>query len=338
MTVLDQLEQIEREAPGQVQAAASLEEIENIRVAYIGKKGRLTSILRGLKDLSDEEKRQVGGRANAFKARLETLLAERKTSLAEAVSGKAAIDYTLPGRPFRRGHRHLITLVMGEINGIFQRMGFEIAAGPDIEKDYYNFGALNFPPDHPARDEQDTFYVEGDLLLRTHTSNVQIREFEKRTPPFKIIAPGRVFRNEAVSTRSYCVFHQVEGFYVDRRVTFGNLRGVLEAFSDDFFGRGTRLRFRPSFFPFTEPSAEVDVACFLCGGKGCSLCKHEGWLEILGCGMIDPEVFKAVGYDPEEVTGYAFGMGIDRIAMMKYRVNDIRLLYENDLRFIRQFR
>lgn len=338
MDVIKQLEKVEVEGIEKINAAESLESIEKIRVTFLGKKGELTSILRGLKDLSPEQKREVGGLANKTKAKLDALITSKKEELLDGSGSGPSIDYTLPGRPYRSGHRHLITLVLDEICGVFQRMGFEIASGPEIEKDYYNFEALNFPPDHPARDEQDTFYVEGDLLLRTHTSNVQIREFEKRKPPVKIIAPGRVFRNEAVNARSFCVFHQVEGFLVDTDVSFGDLKGVLEAFCYEFFEEGVKLKFRPSFFPFTEPSAEVDIECFLCKGKGCTLCKYEGWLEILGCGMIDPEVFKAVGYDTEKYTGYAFGMGIERIALLKYRVNDIRLLYENDSRFIKQFR
>jgi phenylalanyl-tRNA synthetase alpha chain len=220
---------------------------------------------------------------------------------------------------------------------IFERMGFVVADGPDVETDYNNFEALNFPPDHPARDMQDTFFLEGDLLLRTHTSPVQIRSFKKRKPPVKIIAPGRTYRNEAINARSYCLFHQVEGFYVDTNVTFGDLKGVLTAFAKAYFGEDVRLRFRPSFFPFTEPSTEVDVSCYLCAGKGCSLCKFEGWLEILGAGMIDPEVYRHVGYDAEKVSGYAFGMGVERIAMLRYKISDIRLLYENDVRFLRQF-
>ncbi|MEZ5359413.1 MAG: phenylalanine--tRNA ligase subunit alpha [Candidatus Zixiibacteriota bacterium] len=338
MTVIEQLQRIESEATDRVSSAKTVEELEALRIAYLGKKGELTSILRGLKELSADEKREVGGKANQFKADLETRIKDKKEQLADEVAIDPAFDYTLPGRPIRIGHRNPVTLVMDQIVGIFQRMGFEIATGPDIEKDYYNFEALNFPPDHPARDEQDTFYVEGGLLLRTHTSGVQVREFEKRKPPVKIIAPGRVFRNEAVDAGHFCVFHQVEGFYVDTEVTFGDLKGVLEAFCYELFGEGLKLKFRPSFFPFTEPSAEVDVQCFLCGGKGCPLCKYEGWIEILGCGMIDPEVFKAAGYNPDEVTGYAFGLGIERVACLKYRINDIRLLYENDTRFIKQFR
>jgi phenylalanyl-tRNA synthetase alpha chain len=338
MSIGDQLQKIGQTATEELSAAESADALESLRVRYLGKKGELTSILRGLKDLSRDEKREIGGQANRLKAELEQLIEDRREDLALAAGDNSSIDYTLPGRPYHHGHRHLVTIVMDQITDIFQRMGFEIADGPDIETDYYNFGALNFPPDHPARDEQDTFYVEGGLLLRTHTSGVQIREFEKRKPPVKILAPGRVFRNEAVNARSYCVFHQVEGFYVDNNVTFGDLKGALEAFCYEFFQEGVKLRFRPSFFPFTEPSAEVDISCLLCGGKGCTLCKYEGWLEILGCGMIDPEVFKAVGYDPDEVTGYAFGLGVERPALLKHRVSDIRLLFENDIRFIKQFR
>jgi phenylalanyl-tRNA synthetase alpha chain len=338
MDITEQLHLIEEAARRDLAAAASIDGLEQVRVRYLGKKGELTSVLRGLKDLSDDDKREIGGRANRLKAQIEQVIADRRVELTSSASVAGSIDYTLPGRPYYHGHRHLVTIVLDEICGIFQRMGFEITDGPEIESDYYNFGALNFPPDHPARDEQDTFYVEGGLLLRTHTSNVQIHEFIKRKPPVKIIAPGRVFRNEAVNARSYCVFHQVEGFYVDTRVTFGDLKAALEAFCHAFFQEGLQLRFRPSFFPFTEPSAEVDIRCFLCKGKGCQLCKYEGWLEILGCGMIDPEVFRAVGYDPEQVSGYAFGLGIERIALQRHRVNDIRLLYDNDVRFIRQFR
>jgi len=337
MDIVGQLAAIEQQARQELASAARVDALEAVRVKYLGKNGELTSVLRGLKDLSVEEKKDIGGRANRLKTEMEALIAERREALSHT-GDIGAIDYTLPGRPTSHGHRHLVTVVMDRICGIFQRMGFEIADGPDIETDYYNFGALNFPPDHPARDEHDTFYVEGGFLLRTHTSPVQIREFIKRKPPVKIIAPGRVFRNEAVNARSYCVFHQVEGFLVDTNVSFADLKSALEAFCYEFFGEGMTMRYRPSFFPFTEPSAEVDIRCFLCGGKGCTLCKYEGWLEILGCGMIDPNVFKAVGYDNEKVTGYAFGMGIERMALLKYRVNDIRLLYENDIRFIRQFR
>ncbi len=338
MDIADQLRQLDADAGRLISAADSLDAVEQLRVKFLGKKGALTAILRSLKDLTADEKRDIGAQANRLKERIETLIGRRRDDLSLAGRREGAVDFTLPGRPCHYGHRHLITLVMDQIVDIFQRMGFEVVSGPDIETDYYNFGALNFPPDHPARDEQDTFYVEGERLLRTHTSPVQIREFEKRTPPVKIIAPGRVFRHEAINTRSHCVFHQIEGFYVDTHVTFGDLKGVLEAFVYELFGPGVAMRYRPSFFPFTEPSAEVDIRCFLCGGAGCPLCKQEGWLEILGSGMIDPTVFRNVNYDSEKVSGYAFGIGIERMAMLRYRVNDIRLLYENDIRFIRQFR
>lgn len=338
MDISDQLSRLEKDARESLNSARSAELLEQLRVKYLGKKGLLTSILRGLKKLPADEKKIIGGQANKLKKALEQLIEQQRDRFLSSGESEVTIDYTLPGRPHYCGHKHVIMKVLDEIVEIFQRMGFEIADGPEIETDYYNFGALNFPPDHPARDEQDTFYVEGNRLLRTHTSNIQIHEFERRQPPFKILAPGKVFRNEAVNARSYCVFHQVEGFYVDENVTFGDLKGVLEAFCYEFFGQELKLRYRPSFFPFTEPSAEVDVMCFLCGGKGCQLCKHEGWLEILGSGMVDPYVFKAVGYDPDKFTGYAFGMGVERIALMKYQIPDIRLLFENDLRFIRQFR
>lgn len=338
MNISDQLKQLGQTAKEKLREAADAETLEQLRVSYLGKKGELTAILRGLKELPVDARKEIGGVANRIKAELEQLIADRREELASEAATEKAIDYTLPGRPHHYGHRHLVTIVMDEAIAIFQRMGFEIADGPDIETDYYNFGALNFPDDHPARDEQDTFYVEGDLLLRTHTSPVQIREFEKRTPPVKIICPGKVFRNEAVNARSYIAFHQIEGFLVDKNVTFADLKGALEAFCYEFFQEGLKMRFRPSFFPFTEPSAEVDIGCFLCGGEGCAVCKYEGWLEILGCGMIDPAVFEAVGYDPDEVTGYAFGMGIERPALLRHGVNDIRLLYDNDIRFIRQFR
>jgi len=336
--ILDELGRLETDAVRQITTAETLDILEGLRVQVLGKKGRLTAILRGLKDLTPDQKRDIGGRANQLKSTLEDLIGRRRDELMGAASGSGLIDVTLPGRPLRHGHRHLVTLVMDQIVDIFQRMGFEIADGPDIETDYYNFSSLNFPPDHPARDEQDTFYVEGDRLLRTHTSGVQVREFEKRQPPVKIIAPGLVFRNEAVNARAHCVFHQVEGFFVDTNVTFSDLKGVLEAFVYEFFGPGVAMRYRPSFFPFTEPSAEVDIRCLFCGGKGCPICKNEGWLEILGSGMIDPAVLKNVGYDSDKVSGFAFGLGVERPAMLRYQVNDIRLLFENDIRFIRQFR
>jgi phenylalanyl-tRNA synthetase alpha chain len=294
-----------------------------------------------LKDLSPSDRPALGKLSNQIKGETEDAFL-RKAELLQGDQSRAGgaekfFDYTLPGRKGWEGRMHPVTQVGERIIEIFYGMGFEVARGPDIETDYYNFAALNFPKDHPARDMQDTFYVGDDLLLRTHTSPVQVRVFEKKKPPVKIIAPGRCYRNEAINSRSYCTFHQVEGFYVDTDVTFADLKGVLSAFVWELFGEEVKLRFRASFFPFTEPSAEVDVSCFICGGKGCSVCKRTGWLEILGAGMIDPAVFEAVGYDPERYSGYAFGLGIERVAMLKYRIEDIRLLYENDLKFLRQF-
>jgi phenylalanyl-tRNA synthetase alpha chain len=329
-----QLEQLEDAARREWSDAAPGDKAA-VRARYLGRKSTLNAILRGLKQLPPEDRRAVGERANQTRDAL-TQLFDQKDEGARR-GPVARYDYTLPGRVRPRGHRHILTQTTDEVNAIFYGMGFEIADGPEIETDYYNFGALNFPPDHPARDMQDTFFINDEYLLRTHTSPVQVRVFEQRRPPVRILAPGRSYRNEAINARAYCVFHQVEGFFVDTDVTFGDLKGVLVAFAEEYFGSDAQLRFRPSFFPFTEPSTEVDVTCLLCNGKGCAICKYEGWLEILGAGMIDPAVFKAVDYDPDVFTGYAFGMGIERIAMLKHGIDDIRLFYENDLRFLRQF-
>jgi phenylalanyl-tRNA synthetase alpha chain len=332
------IEQIRKQALGEIHGANQPGSLDQVRVKYLGRKGSITSLLKSLKDFPEKERPALGQLSNRLKGELETALADRTKELETGLREKKEFfDYTLPGRSEWQGKHHPLTQVNNRIIEIFYGMGFEIARGPDVETDYYNFSALNFPPDHPARDMQDTFYIKDDLLLRTHTSPVQVRVFEKRKPPVKIIAPGRCYRNEAINARSFCTFHQVEGFYVDTDVTFADLKGVLTAFVWELFGKDVSLRFRASFFPFTEPSAEVDISCVICGGKGCGVCKHKGWLEILGAGMIDPEVFKAVGYDPEVYSGYAFGLGIERVAMLKYRINDIRLFYENDLRFLRQF-
>jgi phenylalanyl-tRNA synthetase alpha chain len=326
------------EAHVAVASAKSVKELELVATKYLGRKGIITSILRTLGQLPLEERKAVGARANQAKTELEQAI---KTAAEKFKSSAplSAIDPTLPGISRPIGTVHILTTVMNEMCRSFYGMGFSFASGPEMETDYYNFAALNFPPDHPARDMQDTFYLEGNqLLLRTQTTSVQPRVLEKTPPPVKIITVGKCFRNEAVSTRSYCVFHQVDGFMVDEGVGMADLKGVLVAFCRDFFGPGLKLRFRPSYFPFTEPSAEVDISCFLCGGSGCRLCKYSGWLEILGCGMIDPNVLEKCGHDSEKYTGYAFGIGVERIAMLKYRINDIRLFYENDIRFIRQFR
>lgn len=335
------VEQLYQEALTVLDSADSSAVVEEVSVKYLGRKGLFSQVLKGLKDVPIDQRKELGALANRKKGELEGAVKEKLASFSSGPKSK--LDYTLPGIAPRIGRPHVLTTTTESIVAIFKRLGFDVETGPEIEKDYYNFEALNFPPDHPARDMQDTFYLrESDglpagLLLRTHTSNVQIRAFERRTPPLKIIAPGRVFRHEAISTRAYCVFHQIEGFQVAERVTLGDLKGALLAFCQEYFSMDVKLRFRPSFFPFTEPSAEVDVSCLLCDGKGCQLCKYDGWLEILGCGMIDPNVMRAAGYDPEKLTGYAFGMGVERVAMLKHRITDIRMLYQNDLRFLRQF-
>ncbi|HUU44389.1 MAG TPA: phenylalanine--tRNA ligase subunit alpha [Acidobacteriota bacterium] len=329
-----QLTALEKQAQDDWQTAAPQERLL-VKSRYLGRKSPLNAILRGLKGMTPDQRRSLGTLANETRDRLTALFSSAAPDTVQAP--KSAFDHTLPGRMHPRGHRHLITRTMQEVVSIFYGMGFEVADGPEIESDYYNFAALNFPPDHPARDMQDTFFVGDEYLLRTHTSPVQVRVFESRRPPVRILAPGRSYRNEAINARANCVFYQVEGFYVDTDVSFADLKGVLTAFVEEYFGRRTQVRFRPSFFPFTEPSTEVDVTCLLCIGKGCPICKQEGWLEILGAGMIDPAVFEAVDYDPNVFSGYAFGLGVERIAMLKHGIDDIRLFYENDLRFLKQF-
>ncbi len=310
---------------------------EQIRVKYLGRKGLVAGLFSGMGNIPAADRPAAGQALNALK----TYLAEELNKLQRDFSaGKedvpADLDYTLPGDPFPKGSIHPITQIMEEIKDIFHHLGFSVAYGPEIDTDFYNFEALNFPPNHPARDMQDTFY-SGDAVLRTHTSNTQIHHMMDSDPPVKILAPGRVFRHEDISVRSYCLFHQVEGLFVDKTVTMANLKGDLDYFARSLFGKAVKTRFRPSFFPFTEPSAEMDVSCIFCGGKGCNICKYAGWLEILGCGMVDPEVFKSVKYDPSVWQGYAFGMGVERIAMLKFGVEDIRLFFEGDVRFLRQF-
>ncbi len=322
----------------EVSQAATPEELEVLRVKYLGRKGSLTQVLRGLKDLDPEARRRVGAQANRAKESFEVALAEALTALKEAAARAAApaIDVTLPGRRSPLGRLHPLTRIMEETCDIFLHLGFEAVTGPEVELDWYNFEALNIPPDHPARDMQDTFYFNDKVLLRTHTSPMQIRVMEKRQPPVRIIAPGKVYRRDSDMTHSP-MFHQVEGLLVDRGVTFADLKGVLTEFVHQMFGPEVSLRFRPSYFPFTEPSAEIDIACVICRGEGCRVCKITGWLEVLGAGMVHPAVFEAVGYDPEEYTGFAFGLGVERIAMLKYGIDDIRLFFDNDLRFLKQF-
>lgn len=332
-----ELERIRKEALERIKRAQTSQEIERIRLDLLGRRGKLTQLLRGIKDLPPALRPEVGSATNRAKAEIERVLKVRIKSLAPPQKRREDLDITLPGRKPWRGSVHPLTQTLERIIEIFYGMGFEMAEGPEVETDYYNFEALNMPPDHPARDMQDTYYLDESLLLRTHTSPVQIRVMERSKPPVRIISPGRVYRHEAINASSFTAFYMVEGLYVDHGVNFAQLKGVLSAFIGEFFEEGIPLRFRPSFFPFTEPSAEVDMRCVICGGRGCSICKQRGWLEILGAGMVDPAVFQAVGYDPERFSGYAFGLGLDRIAMLKYGIDDIRLFYENDLRFLSQF-
>ncbi len=314
--------------------------LQDVRVRFLGRKGELTAIMKGMGQLSSEERPVIGAAANRVKEELEILFDRRLNEIRDAEIRlrleRERIDITLPGRRSFSGSKHPITLVTEEIVEIFSALGFSVEEGPEVEKDFYNFEALNMPKDHPARDMQDTFYISDDVVLRTHTSPVQIRTMLRHAPPVRVIAPGTVYRRDSDITHSP-MFHQIEGFLVDHHVTFGDLKGILTTFVNQFFGQGVGVRFRPSFFPFTEPSAEVDIQCVICGGSGCRVCKNSGWLEILGSGMIDPAVFRAVDYDPDRFSGFAFGMGLERIAMLKFGVNDLRLFFENDLRFLRQF-
>jgi phenylalanyl-tRNA synthetase alpha chain len=335
---LDQVKSLESAALQSIRHARTPEELELLRVKYLGRKGDLTQILRGLKDQDPELRRLLGQEANRVKMALEKDLEEKERDLKEAARRVASttVDVTLPGRRLPRGRLHPLNQIMAEVCDIFLHLGFEAVEGPEVELDWYNFEALNLPPDHPARDMQDTFYFSDKVLLRTHTSPMQIRTMEARQPPVRIIAPGKVYRRDSDITHSP-MFHQVEGLLVDKGVTFADLKGVLTAFVHQMFGPEVGVRFRPSYFPFTEPSAEVDIECVMCGGHGCRVCQATGWLEVLGSGMVHPAVFEAVGYDPETYTGFAFGLGIERIAMLKYGVDDIRLFFDNDLRFLRQF-
>ena len=336
----DKLNKIEEAALLAANEAVGEVELQQVRARYLGKKGEITAVMKGMGQLSPEERPLIGGLANEVKGRLEGAFDLRQESLRqELMQQKLAnerLDVTLPGRVQRTGFKHPITQVTEEVVGIFTALGFGVAEGPEIEKDFYNFEALNIPKDHPARDMQDTFYISEDVVLRTHTSPVQIRTMLDHEPPVRVVAPGTVYRRDSDITHSP-MFHQIEGFLVDRKVTFGDLKGILTTFINEFFGENIAVRFRPSFFPFTEPSAEVDIQCVICGGSGCRVCSNSGWLEILGSGMIDPEVFKSVNYDPELYSGFAFGMGIERLAMLKYGVNDLRLFFENDMRFLKQF-
>ncbi|NLT20576.1 MAG: phenylalanine--tRNA ligase subunit alpha [Syntrophomonadaceae bacterium] len=340
--MLEKLNEIEKKALEAMAQAKELQELNELKVKILGRKGEITLMLRGLKDLSPQERSEFGQAANQVKDRIEKLVAQRINEIkARDLNQRLEherLDVTLPGLPINRGGKHPLTLINEEIRDIFLSMGFAVAEGPEIEKDYYNFEALNVPKDHPARDMQDSFYITDEVLLRTHTSPVQVRTMEAMCPhlPVKIIVPGKVYRKDDDATHSP-MFQQVEGLLIDKNITFANLKGVLMLFAQKIFNEDVKVRYRPSFFPFTEPSVEMDISCVSCKGKGCRVCSHTGWLEILGAGMVHPRVLQYGGYDPEEVTGFAFGMGIERIAMLKYGINDLRLFFDNDKRFLQQF-
>jgi phenylalanyl-tRNA synthetase alpha chain len=332
-----EIEDLRRKAADDLRQVSTVEALDAFRITYLSRKGRIAELFERLKDVPPALRPETGKALNALRSETQTLFDERQQALARPAGGASNVDLTMPGRKRWVGSEHPITQTLEEIKRIFFKMGFDLATGPEIEDDYHNFEALNFPPDHPARDMQDTFFVTDKVLLRTHTTPVQIRVMESQRPPVRVIMPGRVYRNEAVSARSYCLFHQVDGVYVDTGVTFSDLKGTMVTFAKQFYGSSIKFRFRPSYFPFTEPSAEMDITCFLCSGKGCRMCKQTGWLEILGCGMVDPNVFSFVKYDPERYSGYAFGMGIERITILRHGLDDIRTLFDNDIRFLRQF-
>lgn len=337
----EELENIKTEAVAKIKESISSDSLEEIRVKYLGKKGVLTGILRGMGSLSPEERPAAGKLANEVREEIENAIENTKKSIKEKEKDQRlkfeTIDVTMPGKANPIGGVHPLTKVLDEIQEIFLGMGFSVAEGPEVELDYYNFEALNIPKNHPARDEQDTFYIKDGVVLRTQTSPVQIREMEKSKPPIRIIAPGRVYRSDAVDATHSPMFTQIEGLVVDEGITMSDLKGTLDTFAKRFFGENTKTKFRPHHFPFTEPSAEVDVSCFACGGEGCRICKNSGWIEILGCGMVHPDVLRRGEIDPEKYSGFAFGMGLERMAMIKYGIDDIRLFYENDLRFLKQF-
>ncbi len=335
----DLLEQIRQSAMEQLSRVDA--DLSEIRVKYLGKKGELTAVLRSMGSLSPEERPAFGQRANEVRAQIEAEIERRQTEMKSAMRDRALraekLDVTVPGEDVPFGHIHPLSRVQHEIEDIFIGMGYSIAEGPEVELDYYNFQALNIPPEHPARDTQDTFYITDNVLLRSQTSPVQVHVMEKERPPIRILSPGRVYRSDAVDATHSPLFHQIEGLVVDRGVTMGDLKGTLAMFARRMFGSDTKIRFRPHHFPFTEPSAEVDVSCFACGGKGCRFCKGEGWIEILGAGMVHPNVLSGCSIDPEEYSGFAFGLGVERVALLKYHIDDMRLLYENDVRFLGQF-
>ena len=337
----ERLQEIKEKALEQINSTDSLEKLNEVRVAFLGKKGELTEVLKGMKDVAPEDRPAVGQIVNDTRKNIEEVLEAAKKNLAaklrEAQLKSEVIDVTLPAKKNNVGHSHPDTLALEEVENIFVGMGYEVVEGPEVEYDYYNFEALNIPANHPAKDEQDTFYINDKVVLRTQTSPVQARVMEKGRLPIRMISPGRVYRADEVdATHSPC-FHQVEGLVIDENITFADLKGTLAEFAKELFGEDTKVKFRPHHFPFTEPSAEMDVSCFKCGGKGCRFCKGEGWIEILGCGMVHPHVFEMCGIDKDKYTGFAFGVGLERVALLKYEIDDMRLLYENDTRFLKQF-
>lgn len=337
----EKLAKLREEVLAQIETAGNLERLNEVRVGVLGKKGALTELLKGMKDVAAEDRPKVGQMVNEVRAEIEKALETEKSRLEdlalEARLKEEVLDVTLPSKKNQVGHRHPNTIALEEVERIFVGMGYEVVEGPEVEKDYYNFEGLNIPKDHPARDEQDTFYINDEIVLRTQTSPVQVRTMEKGKLPIRMIAPGRVFRSDEVDATHSPSFHQIEGLVIDKNITFSDLKGTLAEFAKELFGESTKVKFRPHHFPFTEPSAEVDVSCFKCGGKGCRFCKGSGWIEILGCGMVHPRVLRMSGIDPEEYSGFAFGMGLERIALLKYEIDDMRLLYENDARFLKQF-
>ena len=337
----EQLEKIKEEALRQIESSEALERLNDIRVSYLGKKGELTNLLKSMKDVAPEDRPKVGQMVNDVRGLIEGRLEEAKTALAkkarEEQLKREVIDVTLPARKNNVGHSHPNTIALEEVERIFVGMGYEVVEGPEVEYDRYNFEKLNIPKGHPARDEQDTFYINENILLRSQTSPVQVRTMEKQKPPIRVISPGRVYRSDAVDATHSPLFHQIEGLVVDKGITFADLKGTLETFVKRLYGEDSVVRFRPHHFPFTEPSAEVDVQCFNCHGEGCRLCKGEGWIEILGCGMVHPKVLSNCGIDPEEYSGFALGMGLERVVMRRYNIDDLRLFYENDVRFLKQF-
>ena len=337
----EKIEQIRQQALAAIEDAAGIDKLNDVKVAFLGKKGQLSSLLKGMKDVAPEDRPKVGQMVNEARAGIEAKMEEKRTAiqkkLREEKMKKEVIDVTLPGKKVAVGHRHPNQIALDDLERVFIGMGYEVVEGPEVEYDHYNFELLNIPANHPAKDEQDTFYITKDILLRTQTSPVQARIMETGRMPIRVIAPGRVFRSDEVDATHSPSFHQIEGLVIDKNITFADLKGTLQEFAQELFGPETKTKFRPHHFPFTEPSAEVDVSCFKCGGKGCRFCKGSGWIEILGCGMVHPKVLTMSGIDPDEYSGFAFGVGLERIALLKYEIDDMRLLYENDTRFLKQF-